>query len=450
MAKIQRWYIGFSYKGNPKQLIEQISQQIQQQNISQYVPLLRLEKGANSRKTFYFFLAIESSALGEIPPEIVNSNLLKFPYFKILAVRGCKGFTYEKIKSMVGVAHDVEDYTNPIPYQPVEKVTYDNPFDATFSSPINQSSLDIDAIDHRYEQLIYWLSALGYGTWESFKKACDALKLQEPKRILRRLRLLGHIEYSSDGARWSIAPTTLVEVKPQSNSLEFILCGQRSLNLISKLKQHSQVKVINQPRGEAPPCIRAIATNSEQINSLIKQIDCLFPIVNVGEVSLQLANLLPNLEFWKHNLRSWQGIVPSLYDWEYFNCNINNFVSCFSPIETGMYQMQSQKMTGYKYTLFYDQKSDRHLQGDWYGLRFLALQHSGFECVARYDRTNWRLAIPVSQRWPEIYERALVLASGQLPTYQNSWLLYEKVPMAVISLLTDKLNVKCEEEPASA
>jgi hypothetical protein len=216
MATIQRWYIGFSYKGNPKELIEQVSQQIQKQNISQYVPLLRLEKGAKSRKNFYFFLAIESSALGEIPPEIINSSLLKFPCFKNSAVPGNKSFTYEQIKSMVGAAHAVYDYTNPIPYQPVEKVTYDNPFDAIASSPINQSSLDIEALSERYEHLLYWLSALGCGTWESFKKACDALKIEEPKRILRRLRLLGHIECSSDGARWSIAPTAIVKIKSHS------------------------------------------------------------------------------------------------------------------------------------------------------------------------------------------------------------------------------------------
>jgi hypothetical protein len=149
------------------------------------------------------------------------------------------------------------------------------------------------------------------------------------------------------------------------------------------------------------------------------------------------------------NLRSLQGIVPSIYEWKRFDGN--DFVSCISPNQTGMYQMwRIEESDRPSYTLFYDQESASWRQGDWYGLRFLALQHSGFECIARYDRASGRLAIPVSQRWPEIYERALVLASGQLPTYQNSWLVYENVPMEVISLLTDKLNVKCSEVPASA
>jgi len=440
MTKIQRWYRGFLYKGNPKQLIEEVSKHIQHQNISQYVPLLRLEKGATSRKSFYFFLAIESSTLGEIPLEIDNSNLLKFPCFKFSAVPGNKSFTYEQIKSMVGAAHEVYDYTNPIPYQPVEKVTYDNPFDASASSPINQSSPDIETLSQRYEHLLYWLSTLGSGTWESFKKACDALRLEEPKRILRRLRLLGHIECSSDGTRWSMAPTALVKIK--SDSPEFLLCGQRSIKLLKELEKYTDIISSHQSRRDAPPCLRL---NLSDFNIITSQ----FPILYAGEVSSRLAEIIPNLDIWMQNLRSLQGIVPSIYEWKRFDGN--DFVSCISPNQTGMYQMwRIEESDRPSYTLFYDQESASWRQGDWYGLRFLALQHSGFECIARYDRASGRLAIPVSQRWPEIYERALVLASGQLPTYQNSWLVYENVPMEVISLLTDKLNVKCSEVPASA
>jgi hypothetical protein len=176
-----------------------------------------------------------------------------------------------------------------------------------------------------------------------------------------------------------------------------------------------------------------------------------FSIIYAGEVSSRLAEILPNLATWKQSLRSLQGIVLSLYEWKRFDGN--DFVSCISPNQTGMYQMWMREECDRDrphYTLFYDQEIPSWLQGDWYGLRFLALQHSGFECVARYDRSSWRLAMPVSQRWPEIYERALVLGSGQLPTYQNSWLLYENVPIEVISLLTDKLNIKYSEVPASA
>lgn len=432
MPRVQRWYKGFSYTGNSKQLVEQISEQVQRYNLSNFVPLVRVERGAK-RRTFYFFLAIESTQPGEVPTE-VQSSLLRLPFFQY-PIKGNPSFTYEQIKSMVGAAHSIYDYTNPIPYQPVEKVTYDNPFDLIASLPINQSSTDIETLSHRYEQLLFWLSALGSGTWESFKKACEALNLEEPKRILRRFRLLGHIESSLDGSRWSTAPDALVKVESQSS--EFLLCGQRNLNLLRQLEQYAVLTSSYQPRGDAPPCIRLQLTNPNAIRNQ-------FPIIAAGRASSQLAEILPNLATWQQSLRGIQGIVSSLYEWKRFDGN--NFVSCISPSETGMYQMWTTETSAHpRHTLFYDQESDWWLQGDWYGLRFLALQHNGQECIARYNIATGCLAILVSQRWPEIYERALVLASGRLPAYQSSWLLYENVGFKVARQLTEKLNVKCEE-----
>lgn len=444
MSKVQRWYKGFSYKGNPKQLVEQISKQIQQYNLSQFVPLLRLEKGAKPNKQFYFFLSIESSQVGEIPTEVTLSNLLQLPFFKFPAVKSNTSFTYEQIKPMVGAAHNVYDYTNPIPYQPVQEGTYDNPFDLIASLPINQASLDIEALSHRYEQLLYWLSALGSGTWESFKKACEALSLEEPKRILRRLRLLGHIESSLDGSRWSAAPAALVKVESQSP--EFLLCGQRNLNLLKQLEQYAVLTSSYQPRGDAPPCIRLHLTNPNVITNQ-------FPIIDAGKASSRLAEILPNLATWQQSLRSIQGIVPSHYEWKRFDGN--DFVECIFCNQTGMYQMWAREESDRPHlTLFYDSETDTGRQGDWYGLRFLALHYSDQQCIARYDPATARLAIPFSQRWPELYERALVLASGRLPSYQRTeqslWLIYENVGLELAHQLTKKLYVTCEEDSTCA
>lgn len=442
MPRVQRWYKGFSYLGNPKSLVDTISEQIQRQNLCKFIPVLRVEKGAKSRRQFYFFLAIESACLGEIPTEI-QSTLLRLQFFQS-PIRGSASFTYEEIKSMVGTAHDVYDYTNPIPYQPVQ-ITYDNPFDWIASPPVYPPLTNIEALSHRYEQLLYWLSALGSGTWESFKKACDALSLEEPKRILRRLKLLGHIETSLDGSQWSTAPTAFVKVRSHSDQ-KFILCGQRSMNLLQKLETHLTMEFSKQPRGEAPPCVcLQVAPNT--LSNMLEQVSHQFTITNAGEVSNQMARILPDIATWKQSLRSLQGIVPSLYEWKRFDGN--NFISCISPNQTGMYQMWTTDCDRPRYTLFYDQEIDSWQQGDWYGLRFLALQHSGQKCVIHYDSVTERLAIPVSQRWPELYERALVLASGRLPTYQDSWLLYE-VGLEVVQQLSYKLNVKCEEASTRA
>lgn len=437
MPRVQRWYKGFSYTGNSKRLVEQISEQVQRHNLSKFVPLVRIQKGVK-RGMFYFFIAIESFQIGEIPTEI-QSILLRLSFFQY-PIKGSPGLTYEQIKPMVGAAHDVYDYTNPIPYQPVQEITYDNPFNLIISLPINHISPDIEALSHRYEQLLYWLSVLGSGTWESFKKACDALRLEEPKRILRRFRLLGHIESSPDGLRWSAAPTALVKVKSQFP--EFILCGQRCLNLLRQLEQYTVLTYSHQSRGDAPPCIRLQLTNPNLITNQ-------FPVIDAGEASSRFAEILPNLATWQQSLRSIQGIVRSLYEWKRFDGN--DFVECIFCGQTGMYQMWAREESDRAHlTLFYDSETATWRQGDWYGLRFLALHYSDQQCIARYDPATARLAIPFSQRWPELYERALVLASGRLPGYQRTeeslWLIYENVGLELAAQLTKKLYVTCEED----
>src|SRR5437879_10932266 len=107
-----------------------------------------------------------------------------------------------------------------------------------------------------------------------------------------------------------------------------------------------------------------------------------------------------------------------------------------------MYRLMQQDGNDQVYqTLFYHQYSDRWVQGDWYGLRFLALQQADVTCRAVYHFNSQRLAIPTSQRWPEIYERALVLGSGRLPELKNDWLFFENISREVAQQLSTKLTV---------
>ncbi|MBD2413812.1 hypothetical protein FACHB389_19905 [Nostoc calcicola FACHB-389] len=442
MPQIQRWYKGFSYTGKPQQLVDEVSRLVQQHYLSNFVPLLRVQKGAKKGR-FYFFIAIESSQIGSVPPE-VESVLLKLSFFQY-PIKDSPGFIYEQIKSMVGAAHDVYEYTNNIPYQIVDEFVYDNPFDLIESASIKNVAININTISRQYDQLLYWLSALGSGTWESFKKGCEVLQLQDSKRILRRFRLLGHIESSLDGKRWSIAPGTIVKIHSQ-NSQEFILCGQRCTSWLTQLKEYAEIISLDQPTANAPPCIRLKVNEYKIITEH-------FSIIDAGDVSSQLADILPDITGWQQSLRSIPGIVPSLYEWKQFDGN--DFVEHTFHNETGMYQMWDRKCGDfYRMTLFYDTETDTWRQGDWYGLRFLAMHYSDRSLMAYYDATTARLAIPFSQRWPELYERALVLASGLLPTYhkteQHLWLIYENIAANLVEKLTKKLCVTCEEDFSGA
>jgi len=56
-----------------------------------------------------------------------------------------------------------------------------------------------------------------------------------------------------------------------------------------------------------------------------------------------------------------------------------------------------------------------------------------------------QLAAPADWRWPEVYERALVLASGRLPLRKNGWLMYEHVGAELVDELCNKLRLIDEE-----
>lgn len=443
---VQRWYKGFSYLGNPKELVTVVSQQVQSHNLSGFVPVLRIEKGAKPRKQFYFFIAIESSVIGQVPPE-VQSQLLHLKFFRA-PIKGTTGFTYEQIKPMVGVAHDVYAYTTQLPYIPTLVVKESNPFDllGTQPSEITENS-QMDSL--KYEQLLYWLSALGSGTWDAFRKACEALRLQEPRRILRRLKLLGHLESSANGSRWSTTPTTIAVIGTKQESSEFVICGQRNAKLIEELKNYGDLSSIDQPGNIAPPCIRLRLPSSNGLYNAIKQLGDRFQVADAGRAATHLSDILPDIAIWKQGLANLLGVLPHSYEVKRFDGT--NFVDCIFQGETGLYQLWGEESDPYpRYTLFYDKESDRWLQGDWYGLRFLALHDLGMPLIARYQSTTSQLAIPFTHRWVELYERPLVLASGRLPTYNNGWLIYESINPQLARQLTDKLHISFEEESACA
>lgn len=369
MQKNQRLYKGFTYKGDPHQLIELISKQVINHDLSRFIPLIRIE-------------------------------------------------TYQ----------------------------YDNPFDVAIQPDINL----VKDNSHIYQKFLYWLSSVGYGSWDLFKKTCNTLELDEPKRILRRLKLLGHIETSSDGQKWSIAPTAIVKVSSLDMLPEYILCGQQNSYLIEELKNFADIYRINQLN--SPPCLRLKLINITNVQTLLDKIKnkINISINNSDNIAQNLALLLPDLENWKLNLKPLPGITESFYDWKYWQNG--NFVECTLPQKTGMYQMWGgENKNAPRRTLFYDKNTKTWRQGDWYGLRFLALNYNQDDLIARYNPETLQLAIPYCQRWPELYERALVLSSGLLPKYkktveQNLWLIYENISLDLAHKLTQKLHVSCQEE----
>lgn len=451
-----RWYKGFQCRGNVQATIKAIRKVVQRHKLGSMVPVLRTEKLEGKRtkyQKFWLFLAIESPNIGELP-EKVQSTLLHVP---ALRRPEREPFTYEQIQTMVGPEHEVHNYARSIPYHPhtAKNLAYADPFDQDDTIP-DQNNQEDNILDRtkRYDQLMLWLSAIGSGSWYMFRSACQTLGLDydgsQSRRIFRNLRLLGHIESLRSGSLWTVAPPVLTLLSEgDKGEREYLFCGGRDNTLLQSLSNIAKVRALPQRDGNAPAALYVETREAIETIPHIRGISSTRQSTITNNASYEFAKLLPPLAAWMRHLEVLEGIMPHMFETKKFNGNI--FVDDVFQYKSGFYQLWlnehyvSEKRL--QYTLFYDETSGHWLRGDWYGLRFLSRQLDNSPCPVRYEPVSRLLAIPKEMRWPELYERALVLASGRLPNKSDSWLIYDNIEPKVVHEFSTKLNLREEEIP---
>ena len=125
--------------------------------------------------------------------------------------------------------------------------------------------------------------------------------------------------------------------------------------------------------------------------------------------------------------------------------SLSTFHKCLFREETGFYELSPKYSTGgaenSTVTGYYNQEDGTWRRGDWYGLRFLAKVRTNESYSYCYDARIGDFSIPQEWRWPEVYERALVLSSGHLPVLTGSHITYEQIDETTLSGLHQKLKV---------
>jgi hypothetical protein len=439
---MERWYLPILCHGRAEMRLEQLSRYVQQNQLYDLVPVAFLER--KPRSQFYLFMAINSEPKSQIPDRL-RSLVHQLGHPLTEAVER------EEIEKMVSGPINPHDYARRIAYRIQQENVYEDPFDlySAASEPRKLGSYERNFSSSQYDKLLYWLSSAGHGTWQLFKNSCKTLDLDDGRTkaqsILRRLRLLGHIEVSHDGSYWSVCPSCLVTIRHEL-AQEYVLTGQRSIKLLEMLRRLDfiQFSFIEQPDSCAPKGVRLQILSEDLLNQLQNEIGSFHSLRGAGNVGNKLAEILPSLDVWLEHLPTVGKFVIALYNVEQFANGL--FEPGVFQGKSGMYRLipRDRNDQGYQ-TLFYHQNSDRWVRGDWYGLRFLALRYANVPCRAVYHLTSHLLAIPVSQQWPEIYERALVLSSGQLPEEKNDWLFFENISPDVAQQLSAKLTIAYEE-----
>ena len=435
---MERKYFYARTVGTPESTLYRITTAVVDAALASQIPLVKLERRA--RGEFYVFLGVDSDESTGIPGGLGKT-------LQNLGLRFEEDFPLrpDEIQSMVQ-RQDIEIHgLNALQYRQMEYEDPGDPFDQSDAWQPQEASPASSAL---VERLLHWLSVRGEGTWEGFNQACNVLKVAEDKHevrsILRRLILLGHLDLSDDGSRWSVSPAVLVRFP--DNPDNGFLAGQRTESFLRMLGEFWHINETLQSYYPGPPRVDLTSGVAENIADL--------GVTDAGPTSTRLASLLPDLNEWKDSLQSLDNLRVSSYEierWQYGSFQPCNNVYDLDGTyygEPGMYRVSLERdRSGRTLTLFFDEPAQRWVRGDWYGLRFLSLK-SGQTCVeAIHDSGTGELLIPASQRWPLLYERALTLASGMLPrrAANPDWLSYPRIPLDLAKVLCRKLKVNLME-----
>jgi hypothetical protein len=307
-------------------------------------------------------------------------------------------------------------------------------------------------IVRRYDELVFWLSATGEGSWDSFVNACRILQLisevKQAGHIFRRLVLLGYTERSEDGSRWCVCPPTIVQNATDSDSV--YLCGQRVPTLLEELSTFAVIES-PQPDTNGPSRIKVGCDATTLCESIRPKKD--FRFLDAGVASLKLAEALPHLKGWISSLPHIDRLNTANYEVKKWDGE--KYVTCTSLYErngyyygdSGLYHLTKEcDASKYSLDLYFDAYQQRWLKGDWYGLSFMANREAGLESKALINPHTCTLTIMTRSRWPFIYERALVLASGLLPSARTEpgCLIYQGISVELAQILTDKLELRLD------
>lgn len=318
------------------------------------------------------------------------------------------------------------------------------------------SKNDLEGLPVKANELLIWMSARREGSWAQFKGAIEELHLEATDNgtgVLRdredtgefpiyqelrfNLQRLGHAEFNSHGSEtdWQVAPPVLAAVQ-QANGWMGILCGARSLNLLTNFQNRMLGLSLPTLSGVASPdVIRVFAATSAPLEQIAADLGLLFQ----PHAPLALLLSVPTIDF----KPAWIGAeLPSGRDWK---------TERFDPAKLGWkastpQEARSNATALYRFTFRF--QSDYYLchRGSAFKVpgqigKYIVLRRSRHR-ILNYNAQKRELCIPAICRPPLLMERALTLCSGIAPLYDSTthMVSYCDVPFRVACLAAQLLK----------
>ncbi|HMP01732.1 MAG TPA: hypothetical protein PKC45_04440 [Gemmatales bacterium] len=444
-----RRFVNVAEVRDPGEILSKVRNWVRLLRCGEVIPVVYFSKKVG--KDYFVFLGYESFADNSVPSELrelcekagFNSRMLDRP------------LAFEELKKFLDPQEFDTTGSDRIPYRARWVGDSGDVFDlaeAAGEAPAAASDTESDA---RYDRLLAWLTATGEGRWESFVKACAVIGVADnntsAKAVFRRLSLLGHIEASDDARQWVVSP--LVFVRTACDPSVSFWCGQRTFAWRESLSAALATDVQSQPSSQAPPRIAVRESDVDKMYRSLKALDNPFEWQE-GSLALVLAGNLPDLDHWEASLPVLSGLVNPEHAerWEgsgYVEDSGFHIRDGRYNGASGLYRVtRGEGRHRTQLTFYLDQERQVVRRGDWYGLRFLALRRAGRRCSACWtdDASGGKLILRGQERWPALYERALVLASGLLPSQSANGLLhYSGIPLELAHALTKRLGVELEQ-----
>ena len=275
----------------------------------------------------------------------------------------------------------------------------------------------------------------GGGTWNVLEELVrhSASERWEPFEAARNLRSLGHIDIEVDRRtlrprRWSVAPAALV-LQPGGQSA--FLAGWRNEELLSRVEGEARALggvVFRHPRKGRPLLMQVYGLPIERLDELARGTGMAF----IRGAPLQIAERLPSIrEVYRQRPELH---VPQGATFERFDFDLNQWTEVHGTPLAGAYLIKA------------DMVHHAVLAED--GLRecdVMVAKYAGAAAVGRhimsYDPAGETLTCLLGARPPGLYERALVLSSGELlHARSNGTAVYDGVPAEIAAWIARKLG----------
>lgn len=434
-----------------RQICAGIKRHVERQGLANVLPLVKFE--LNRQREYYLGIALDPNAFvdgcctEELARSVLNAAGIRISDNPQL----CPMLPAEQVKTLLRGNIECSSFTVPLIYEQLnlnESSADDGgQLDLTDEDIFNAQPYETET--DKYDNLLYWCSALGSGSIGRIKQTCQLLGISiewgGAWSVIRRMVLLGHMEFDRTGAiRWSMIRPTLVTSACNRN--QYFLAGQRTLQIIEYFKQSAKIQETPQAHGPTRLIIQSPPEDIEYRQGC--------PMIVAGNVSQKLMRNLPDLDEWIKLLPTWEERDLGRFESELYDLSKNEFreiPSIEKHFKRGLYRFTlEQNSRTFKTDVFYDESNDRWVCGDFYGLRYLARIHANM-CQAFYNEDSFQLIIPDTDRWPLPYERALVLAAGLLPhrvRIESGIILlrYEGIPPEMAGTMFHLLRIKPEEK----